>query len=58
MPKMNTDETLRKDLYVNNEYPSWYYKKLKAIDIDDVIFLICSKIRNGPEPNTCILDHP
>ena len=40
MPKMNTDKTLRKDLSVDNEYPSWYYKKLKAIDIDDVIMYL------------------
>lgn len=36
---MNTDKTLRDKFVSNmNNYPIWYYKQLKKIDVDDVIF--------------------
>lgn len=34
---MNTDKTLTERFCDRNEYPIWYYKELKEIDVDDVI---------------------
>jgi len=36
---MNTDKTLREKFGDNlHDYPIWYYKQLKEIDVEDVIF--------------------
>ena len=36
---MNTDKTLEEKFAANrNDYPIWYYKQIKEIDVEDVIF--------------------
>jgi len=37
---MNTDKTIRDKFTDNNPNPIWYYKELKSVDVDYVIFYL------------------
>ena len=40
--KMNTDKMLNEKFCINNKYPIWYYKELRKVTLDEVIYTLLS----------------